>query len=104
MARITWILADGRTISAEVSDGTNLMMAAVNNDVPGVIGECGGCLSCATCHVHVDPAWRDKTGVADDSESAMLEITETGKAEGSRLSCQIVSSPDLDGLILRVPV
>ena len=104
MARITWILADGRSITADIADGTNLMVAAVNNDVPGVIGECGGCLSCATCHVHVDPAWAGRTGAPDESESAMLDITETGKTEASRLSCQIVVTPALDGLVLRVPV
>lgn len=102
MARITWILKNGETISAEVKDGTNLMTAAVFNNVPGVVGECGGCLSCATCHVVVENEWRDAVGAAEGSEDEMLEITEAGKMDGSRLSCQIVSGPALDGLVVRV--
>jgi 2Fe-2S ferredoxin len=103
MAQITWILNDGRKISAEVKDGTNLMMAAVANNVPGVVGECGGCLSCATCHVVVEEGWRDAVGEPDANEDAMLDITEAGKTDGSRLSCQIISGPALDGLVVNVP-
>ena len=55
--RAIWTLADGRTITAEVAPGLNLMEAAVASNVPLVIGECGGNLSCATCHVQVDEAW-----------------------------------------------
>ncbi|HZT18899.1 MAG TPA: 2Fe-2S iron-sulfur cluster-binding protein [Dongiaceae bacterium] len=103
MPKITWILGDGREIRAEVPVGHNLMEAAVANNVAGVIGECGGCLSCATCHVYVDPAWFPKTGGPGEMESEMLEITLGERKETSRLSCQIVSSPELDGLVLRVP-
>lgn len=103
MAKISWNLANGSIITAEVADGTNLMNAAVANNVTGVIGECGGCLSCATCHVYVDAAWTDRVGRPDDNEGAMLEITEAPKTDHSRLSCQITSSPVLDGLVLHVP-
>ena len=103
MAKITWNLANGSTISAEVADGTNLMNAAVANNVTGVVGECGGCLSCATCHVYVDAGWADRAGKPGDIEDAMLEITEAPKTEFSRLSCQIVSSAALDGFVLSVP-
>lgn len=102
MAQITWILKNGRRISAEVKDGMNLMTAAVFNNVPGVVGECGGCLSCATCHVVVEDEWRDAVGAAEGSEDDMLEITEAGKMDGSRLSCQIIAGPSLDGLVVRV--
>ena len=49
--QVIWKLPDGSEISAQVSDGTNMMEAAVANNVPNVIGECGGSLACATCHV-----------------------------------------------------
>lgn len=102
MAQITWILKDGRQISADVKDGTNLMAAAVANNVPGVVGECGGCLSCATCHVVVEDEWREAVGAPDINEDEMLDVTESGKMDGSRLSCQIVAGPSLDGLVVRV--
>ena len=103
MPKVTWVLGDGREITAEVPAGHNMMEAAVANSVPGVIGECGGCLSCATCHVYVDPAWYAKTGAPDEMEREMLELTLVERRETSRLSCQIASSPALDGLVLRVP-
>jgi 2Fe-2S ferredoxin len=103
MPKVTWILADGRQINADVPLGHNLMEAAVAHNVPDVIGECGGCLSCATCHVYVDEAWVAKTGKPGDMENDMLEITTAERRDTSRLSCQITSSPELDGLILHVP-
>ncbi|GAA6164490.1 2Fe-2S iron-sulfur cluster-binding protein [Pelagimonas sp. KU-00592-HH] len=101
--KATWKLADGTEISAEIANGTNMMQAALDNNIPGVIGECGGCLSCATCHVYVDGAWLDKTGSADDFEDAMLDVAEAERTDASRLSCQIEASDALDGLVLIVP-
>lgn len=103
MAKVTWKLASGREITADVKSGNNLMNAAVANNVPGVIGECGGCLSCATCHVYVDEAWTAQVGKPHGSEDAMLEITEAEKTPLSRLSCQFTMSDALDGLVLHVP-
>jgi ferredoxin, 2Fe-2S len=103
MPKVTWILGDGREITADVPVGHTLMEAAVANNVPNVIGECGGCLSCATCHVYVDPAWYGKTGGPADMESDMLEITMAERRATSRLSCQIKASDTLDGLVLHVP-
>jgi 2Fe-2S ferredoxin len=68
-----------------------------------VIGECGGCLSCATCHVYVDEAWYDKAGKLDDMERDMLEITSAERRPLSRLSCQIQATDALDGIVLHVP-
>ena len=101
--KVTWKLPDGAEISADVADGINMMEAAVANNVPNVIGECGGCLSCATCHVYVADDWVEKTGIADDFEDAMLDVAEAERRETSRLSCQIAASDDLDGLVLIVP-
>ena len=100
MPKITWVLDGGREISANVAVGHNLMEAAVANNVPD---ECGGCLSCATCHVYVDPAWAEKTGKPGEMENDMLEITTAERREMSRLSCQIIATEELDGLILHVP-
>lgn len=101
--KATWILPDGQTITAEVKDGQNLMEAAVANNVPRVIGECGGSLSCATCHVVVDETWAAKTGSVGEFEDAMLDVAEAERKAHSRLSCQITMSADLDGIVLHVP-
>lgn len=103
MPKVTWICADGDVYEAEVPEGHNLMEAAVANDVPGIIGECGGCLSCATCHVYVDEDWLERVGPSGDVENEMLSITEAQRTEASRLSCQIVMRGDLDGLVVHVP-
>ncbi len=103
MANITWKMEDGSEINVDVKDGLNLMEAATASNVPHIEGECGGCLSCATCHVFVDPEWFTKTGDIDDIEDTMLEMTDVEREDHSRLSCQIVASPALDGLVLYVP-
>ena len=103
MAHITWKMEDGREISADVKDGLNLMEAATANNVPHIEGECGGCLSCATCHVFVEAEWFEKTGEIDEIEDTMLDMTDVEREQYSRLSCQIIASPELDGLILNVP-
>lgn len=103
MATITWKMQDGSEITADVNDGLNLMEAAIANDVPHIEGECGGCLSCATCHVFVEPEWLGKLSEIDDMEDTMLEMTDVEREDNSRLSCQLIASPDLDGLVLHVP-
>ena len=79
------------------------MEAAVAANVPRVIGECGGSLSCATCHVYVAPDWAAKTSDVGEFEDAMLDVAEAERQPTSRLSCQIKMSPELDGLTLIVP-
>ncbi len=101
--KVTWILPDGQEISAEVAEGQTLMQAAVSHGVPLVIGECGGNLSCATCHVVVAPEWASRVGPPNDHEDPMLDITEAERQPASRLSCQIRMSAALDGLVLHVP-
>ena len=101
--KVTWTLQDGSTVSADVAAGTNMMEAAVANNITGVIGECGGSLSCATCHVYVAEDWSDRAGEVGDFEDAMLDVTEAERTSTSRLSCQIVADETLDGLQLIVP-
>lgn len=101
--KATWILADGREITTDVKAGLNLMEAAVAANVPNVIGECGGSLSCATCHVVVHDTWATIAGQPSNFEDAMLDATEADRANHSRLSCQITMSDALDGIVLHVP-
>ena len=101
--KVTWKLPDGGEITADVAEGVNMMEAAVANNVPDVIGECGGSLACATCHVYVDADWAAKTGEVGDFEDAMLDATEAERKDTSRLSCQIEASGALEGLVLIVP-
>lgn len=99
----TWKLADGREITLDVPEGESLMQAATRHGVPGIIGECGGSLSCATCHVVVAEEWADRAGPPGAFEEDMLDITEAGRQPTSRLSCQVRMSAALDGIVVRVP-
>jgi 2Fe-2S ferredoxin len=102
MPKITYIEHDGteRTVDAEV--GATVMETAIRNSVPGIVAECGGACSCATCHVHVDEAWSKKVGPPSAMEEDMLDFAFDVKPT-SRLSCQIKVSDELDGLIVRTP-
>lgn len=102
MVRITCIQSDGREEVLDVESGTSVMQAIMSNDVPGLIAECGGACSCATCHVYLDDRWVDKVPVKGDGEDAMLEAACDLKAN-SRLSCQVAVTPELDGLIVHIP-
>ena len=100
MVRITFITPAGATVTVKTSSGT-LMTAAVENQVEGIDGDCGGVCSCATCHVHVDREWSDRVGPAGKEEAAMLELDDRA-TNTSRLGCQVPIRPDLDGLTVRV--
>lgn len=102
MPTITFITADGREHVVQGEAGSSVMEAAIDHDVPGIDADCGGSCSCATCHVYVEPSWRDRVGEPVDMEADMLEVHDD-RREGSRLSCQIELSDDLDGLVVRVP-
>lgn len=101
--KATWNLADGREITLDVPEGQSLMEAATRHGVPGIIGECGGSMSCATCHVVVHPAWADRAGEPGPFEEDMLDITEADRQPTSRLSCQVRMSVALDGIVVSVP-
>jgi len=103
MAEVTFVEPDGNrhVINATVDD--SLVMAAMSNLVKGVIGECGGGLSCATCHVFVEEGWADAVGGPSADESGMLETTAVPATERSRLSCQIIVTEALSGLVVHVP-
>lgn len=102
MPKIVYIAADGTQSEVEAKIGDSVMLTAVNNNIPGIVAECGGACSCATCHVHVDPDWFNKLPEADDMEKDMLEFA-VDPDETSRLSCQITVTDELDGLTVRTP-
>src|SRR5580693_7772548 len=102
MAKITYIEFDGTEHEFDVVPGLSVMQAAVGNTVRGIIGECGGACSCATCHVYVDSAWLNRVGERNATEEALLEEVIDGQPN-SRLSCQIKVTEDLDGLIVHLP-
>jgi 2Fe-2S ferredoxin len=103
MAKIIYIELGGNEHVVEVAPGSSVMQAAVGNSVQGIIGDCGGACSCATCHVYVDPAWVDKLGEKSAGETALLEEV-CDPQPNSRLSCQIKVTEELDGLVVRLPV
>jgi 2Fe-2S ferredoxin len=103
MAELTFVEPGGNRHVVDAVVGDTLMTAAIANLVKGVIGDCGGGLSCATCHVFVDEAWTDAVGGPGDEESEMLEMTAVAATDRSRLSCQIVVSEALSGLVVQVP-
>jgi ferredoxin, 2Fe-2S len=102
MVKITFIQPDNSEQVVECEPEMTLMEAAKLNSVPGIEAECGGACACATCHVYVDDAWRDKTGAPSQMEEDMLDFAFDVRDQ-SRLSCQIKLKPELDGLVVRVP-
>jgi ferredoxin, 2Fe-2S len=101
--RIVFVEPDGEHREIAAADGESVMQAAVNNLVDGIVGECGGDLSCATCHVFVDPEWYGALPEAGEDELDMLEATSEEPTKFSRLSCQIKCHGKLDGLVVHVP-
>lgn len=85
----------------DATAGESVMRTALQNDVPGIIGECGGELSCGTCHVYVDTAWIGKVDAQSEEERELLDMMNDVRAE-SRLSCQLNVSTDLDGFVARI--
>ena len=102
MPKVTYVQPDGKQRVIDVAPGTTLMEAAIDNDVAGIVAECGGACSCATCHVYVDEAWREKVGPPSEMEEDMLDFAFDVRP-ASRLSCQIKVTEALDGLVLNVP-
>jgi 3-phenylpropionate/trans-cinnamate dioxygenase ferredoxin reductase subunit len=97
---VSFIQPDGDLASITIPAGLTLMEGSVSNNLPGIIAECGGMCSCGTCHVYVDPAWQDRLPEPEYEEAELLEFLE-GREPNSRLSCQIVMSDELDGMVVR---
>ena len=96
--KATFILSDGAEIDIDVDEGMNLMQAATANAISGIVGDCGGTASCATCHIYVDEAFAGLLAAPSFNEDQMLDCTAAARQPTSRLSCQIAMSGVLDGI------
>lgn len=101
--KVIYVGSDGEMHIADAFAGENVMSAAVRNGVPGIVGECGGNASCATCHVWVRPEYVDAVGGPGDLEDDLLDLGVSDRRDCSRLGCQIQLTDDLDGLTVDVP-
>lgn len=101
--KVHYVAPGGATTTLDVENGKSVMLAALHANVAGIVGECGGCLTCATCHVYVDAAWLARLAPIAADEESMLEFTAAERNAQSRLSCQIVMTPALDGLVVHLP-
>ena len=102
MAKIKYIEHNGNEHTVDVQNGLTVMEGAVQNDIPGIDADCGGGMACATCHVYVKEDWFNKIPKKEDGEEDMLDQAYEPK-KNSRLSCQIIVSDDLDGLVVDMP-
>ena len=103
MPRVTYIASDGKETTLDIAVGTSVMQAAVFNGVDGITAECGGSCMCATCHVYVQEDQMSRCPPMQPDEDAMLEGTASPRLPNSRLSCQLVMAPEMEGLVVRLP-
>jgi len=103
MPAITFIHPNGKNDRVDVGDGESAMQAATRHGLDGILAECGGNAMCATCHVYVDESWLARLPVMGSEEDALLDGAAAERLPNSRLSCQIKITPELDGLVLRLP-
>ncbi|MET0312139.1 MAG: 2Fe-2S iron-sulfur cluster-binding protein [Burkholderiaceae bacterium] len=103
MINIHLVAADGTASDLQGKPGQSLMEAAVAANAKGIEADCGGLLTCATCHVYVREPFASKLPPAGDDELGMLDFTAAGRRANSRLSCQIALTPALDGLTVDLP-
>lgn len=102
MPKITFIDSKGTARDVDANVGASIMETAVQNMIPEIDADCGGACACATCHVYVDDKWSDKLKPKDDMEDSMLDFAEEVK-DNSRLSCQILVTKELDGIVVTTP-
>ena len=102
MPKITYINKSGDNKIVEVQNGLSVMEGAIQNNIEGIDADCGGSMACATCHVYVQEEWFNKIPKAEDSEVDMIDMAIDPK-KNSRLSCQIIITDELDGLVVVTP-
>lgn len=102
MVAVKFISASGEETMVEAREGLPLMESAVAGGISAIEAVCGGNAYCGTCRVHVDQAWQAVVGEATDIEVPILEASDD-VVPGLRLSCQIIVTPALDGLVVRTP-
>ena len=103
MPKIIYVNSNGNKKEIDVENGLSVMEGAVQNNIPGIDADCGGGMACATCHVYVKEEWLNKLNKAEDAEQDMIDMAFEPK-KNSRLSCQIIVSDELDGLIVTTPL
>lgn len=103
MIQIRFIGADHAVHDVACEPGQSLMKAAVDAGVPGIDADCGGTLTCATCHVMIDPAWAPQLPPPVPDETDMLDFAASPVLPESRLACQVMLTPALDGLQVLIP-
>jgi 2Fe-2S ferredoxin len=102
MPKITYIEYKGKAHTIEVANGLSVMEGAIQKNIPGIDADCGGSMACATCHVYVKQEWFDKLPKKEDGEEDMIDMAyEPNKF--SRLSCQLIVSGKLEGLVVKLP-
>ena len=102
MPRIIYNDNQGNSKTIEVENGLSVMEGAIQNDIPGIDADCGGSMACAACHVYVEEKWLNKIPKAEEAEVDMIDMAYEPK-KNSRLSCQLIISEELDGLIVTTP-
>ena len=102
MSKITYIDSRGNSKTIDVANGLSVMEGAIQNNIPGIDADCGGGMACATCHVYVKEEWLNKLDKPEDAEQDMIDMAFEPK-KNSRLSCQLIVSDKLDGLIVTTP-
>ena len=103
MPRVTYIATDGKETTLDIAVGTSVMQAAALNGIDGIVAECGGSCMCATCHVYVQEDQMAKCPPLGADEDAMLEGTASERRPNSRLSCQLIMTEEMDGLVVNMP-
>jgi 2Fe-2S ferredoxin len=103
MGRVFFVQPDGSKQEVEAADGQSVMQVARANLVRGIVAECGGELSCATCHVYIDEHWAGLLPGRSDEEEDMLEVAAEEPTQFSRLSCQLRFDATLDGIVVNIP-
>jgi 2Fe-2S ferredoxin len=101
--KVVYVVDGGHEYPIDAGVGDSVMATAVKNGVPGIVGECGGNASCATCHVWVRDEYLPLVGAPNDMEEDLLDLGVSDRREGSRLSCQIAVTAELEGLTVDVP-
>ena len=102
MPKITYQDNKGNSKTIEVENGLSVMEGAIQNDISGIDADCGGSMACATCHVYVEEKWFNKLPKAEKAEVDMIDMAHEPK-KNSRLSCQLIVTDELNGLIVTTP-
>ena len=102
MPKITFIDYQGNQKTINVENGLSVMEGAIQNNITGIDADCGGSMACATCHVYVEEKWLDKLPKVEEGETDMIDMAFEPK-KNSRLSCQLIVSDEIDGLVVTTP-